>query len=63
MDTFSVDELRGKYVKKLQITYVKQCKLGEKIDFYRQTEGNCVYVDGKVGDELRVQFRVELDEI
>lgn len=62
-DTFAVDELKGKFIKKLQITYVKQCKIGEKIDFYRQTEGNCILVEGRVGEETRVQFRVELDEI
>lgn len=62
-DTFTVDELKGKFIKKLQITYVKQCKMGEKIDFFRKTEGNRIFVDGSVGDELRVQFMVELDEV
>lgn len=59
-DTFKVEELKGKFFKKLQITYVKQCKIGERIDFYRKTEGNRIYAAGKVGEEIRVQFMVEL---
>lgn len=63
LDTFSPEEFAGKYIGKMQITYVKQCKLGEIIDFYRESEGNCHIVEGKVGSELRVQFKVELNEV
>ena len=63
IDTFSVDEFENKYIKKLQITYSKQCKMGEAIELYRKTEGNAVIVEGKVGDEVRVQFKVELDAV
>lgn len=63
LDTFCLDELKDKFIKKLQITYVKQCKMGEMIDFYREDTGDCIRVDGKVGDEIRVQFRVELNAI
>ena len=63
MDTFTVEELSNKFISKLQITYVKQCKIGEVLDLYKRTDGNICYVEGKVNDELRVQFRVEFNEI
>lgn len=63
MDVFSVGELKGKYLKKVQITYVKQCKIGENIDFYRLTNGGEDIVEGRVGGELRVQMKVLFDEI
>lgn len=62
-DVFSVEELKGKFISSLQITYVKQCKIGETIDFYKKYDGNIVYVDGRVGDETRVRFKVALDAI
>ncbi|MGN0815020.1 MAG: acyl-[acyl-carrier-protein] thioesterase [Candidatus Coproplasma sp.] len=63
MDAFSVDELRGKWFSQFQISYIKQCKCGEKIDFYKeQSEDGCWIVEGRVGDETRVQFKVRLNE-
>lgn len=63
MDAFSVEELMGKWVSQFQISYIKQCKCGDKIDFYRgfTPEGFWI-VEGRVGDELRVQFKVKLNE-
>ena len=61
MDVFSVEELKGKYVKSMQITYVKQCKYGEKLDFYRNDCGSYTIIEGRVGDEIRVQMKVEFD--
>lgn len=63
LDTFSVDEIENKFIKKLQITYAKQCKIDEVIDLYRKIEGNTYFIEGRVGGEVRVQFKVELDGI
>lgn len=62
-DVFTVRELENKFVKSMQITYVKQCKFGEKLDFYRKDCEGCTLVEGRVEGELRVQFKVELDEL
>lgn len=63
MDTFAVDELENKYISNLQITYVKQCKIGDDIKLFKKAEGDTYFVEGKVGDELRVQFKVKLNEV
>lgn len=63
LDAFAPEEFRDKYIKKLQISFIKQCKLGETIDFYRKKEENVNFIDGKADGELRVQYMVELDEI
>lgn len=62
-DTFSIEELKDKFIKKLQITYVKQCKMGEELQFFKKYEDGAYYIDGKSDGETRVKFRVELDEI
>lgn len=59
MDVYSVDEMKGKTIKSAQITYCKQCKEGEKLDFYLAHDDGYDYIEGKVGDELRVQLRLE----
>lgn len=63
LDVFSVDELTNKYIKNLQITYVKQCKIGEVIELYRKLEGSIWLVEGRVNGEVRVQFMVEFNGI
>lgn len=63
IDSFSLEELRNKFISKLQITFVKQCKIGEVIDLFKEQTGNTFLVEGKVDDELRVQFKVILSEI
>lgn len=62
-DVFTVDELKGKFFGNIRISYVKQCKYGEILDFVRKDEGDGVIIEGRVGGELRVQMRVALDEI
>ncbi len=62
-DAFSLEELRGKYIKSMQISYVKQCKAGETLELFKRFEDGYYYVDGKVAGELRVQFKVLLNEI
>lgn len=61
-DTFSLEELNGKYFSKLQITYTKQCKLGEEIAFVRSKDGANYTVEGGVGGEPRVSYKAELSE-
>ena len=62
-DVFSVEELRGKSINSVQITYAKQCKEGEQIDFIKENKDGFYIVEGKVGDELRVQMRIAFNEI
>lgn len=63
LDVFSVDEISGKAIKNAQISYVKQCKESEIIEFYKACDGNGYLVEGLVDGELRVQMRVEFNEI
>lgn len=63
LDAFTPAEFKGKFIKKLQISFVKQCKIGETIDFYRKNEGNVDIIEGKSGGEQRVLYMVERDEI
>ena len=63
-DAFSVEELKGKYFKSVQISYVKQCKADESLEIFKtRGDDGYYYIDGKVGEELRVQFKVLLDEV
>ena len=62
-DVFSVDEMKNKYFKTMQITYVKQCKCGERLDIIREDCDVYSLVEGRVGEDLRFQFKVEIDEI
>ncbi len=64
MDAFSPDELKGRWVSKFRISYIKQCKHGEKIDFYRlRLEDGSWVVEGRCGEDLRVQFHVALSDL
>ena len=63
LDAFSVEELQGKSLDSVQITYVKQCKEGEEITFLKEKNDGFYLVEGKVGDELRVQMRVEFNDV
>ena len=58
MDVFIADELKDKDVHSVQITYVKQCKEGEIIDFVRQRCDGGYLIEGTVGNDLRVQMRI-----
>lgn len=62
-DAFTIDEIKGRFFKKLQVTYVKQCKLGDVLEITRAEQSGDYIVEGRVDGELRVQFKVELDEI
>ena len=63
MDVFSVDELKGKEIESFQITFVKQCKEGEVIDFYRKSEDGFILTEGRVNGELRVQMRIKFNGV
>lgn len=63
LDVFSVEELRGKTIKKLQISYAKQCKIDEILDLYKTKADGYYIIEGRVGDEVRVQFKVEFNGI
>ena len=62
-DVFSVEELRGKSINSVQITYVKQCKEGETLTFFKEKTDGFYIVEGKVGDELRVQMRLQFNGV
>ncbi|MBD5585241.1 MAG: hypothetical protein HDQ88_09165 [Clostridia bacterium] len=63
MDVFSVEEMKSKRIKSLQVTYVKQCKIGEVIEMVRFNAENYCLAEGRVDGETRVQFKVEFDEV
>lgn len=63
MDVLSPQELKGKYAKNVRITYVKQSKFGETLDFFRQRqEDGSWIVEGRCAGELRVQMQVTFNE-
>lgn len=62
-DVFSVDELKNKFIKSVQITYVKQCKEGEEMVFYKEKQDGFYLVEGRVADEVRVQMRIGFNEL
>ncbi|MCM1437952.1 MAG: thioesterase [Roseburia sp.] len=62
LDAFTVGEMRGKSYSNVRITYVKQSKEGEKIDFYKAVlDDNSWVVEGRVGEDKRVQMQVKFD--
>lgn len=62
MDAFSVDELKERTLSTVRITYVKQSKEGEKLEFYRQRQEDGTWtVEGRVDGERRVQLSVKFD--
>lgn len=63
LDVFSVEELYGKVIDWVQISYVKQCKAGETIDFYLERDGEFEVIEGRVDGELRVQTRLKFNGI
>lgn len=63
LDVFAVDELKAKSLLKARITYVKQCKYGEVLQFERQQITDGVWlVEGKVDGELRIQAEFTFSE-
>lgn len=63
ISAFSDKEFKGKFISKMQISYIKQCKIGDKLEFFRADNGGVHYIEGKVDGELRVQMKVLINEI
>lgn len=63
MDAFGVEFMKKHEICSAQITYVKQCKEGEKLDMYKLYDGEYYHVDGRVGGESRVRCRLKFNEV
>lgn len=63
LDVFSVDEMRGKSIKSVKITYVKQSKFGEVLQFsrLRQSDGSWI-VEARCEGNLHTQLQVLFDD-
>ena len=61
---FTVKELAAKKLKKFTISYIKQCKEGETIGFYRQNLGNGEYLTQGFNElgELVTQAQIYFEE-
>jgi acyl-ACP thioesterase len=62
LDIFSPEELKNKRLLSAQMTYVKQCKYGETLGFFVSEQDGFCYIEGKVGEELRVAFKAKFAE-
>lgn len=64
MNAFSISELSSKRVKRFSITYVKQCKEGDKLYFYRKCgqDGGYTVQGFHANGELVVQALIYLGE-
>ncbi len=60
LNCFTVEELASRKLKSFSISYVKQCKEGEVLRFYRklQEDGSCLVHGFKEGGELAVQSKI-----
>ena len=60
INCFSLDELSARALKRFQISYVKQCREGEVLRFYRKPFGDEVYLTQGVNekDEIVVQAKL-----
>ena len=53
MDALTVEELRGRYVRELQLNYSMECGPGETMDISRLLEEDSCYIDGCSEDGAR----------
>ncbi len=63
MDAFGVEFMKSHEISSVQITYVKQCKEGESLDFYKFFDGEFYHVDGRVNGETRVHCKLKFNEV
>ena len=63
MNCFSIAELTSRKLKRFSISYVKQCKEGDVLQFYRkQVEENCYLSQGfNENGEIVVQAKIEFE--
>ena len=63
LDAFGLEELSGKWISSVKITYTKQCKCGEKLIIGKslQADGSWIII-GTVGGEIRVSMQVWLND-
>ena len=64
LNCFTVAELADKRLKRFSISYVKQCKEGEELRFYRmaQEDGSYLTQGVNVANEIVVQAHIEFEE-
>ena len=63
LDAFTPEELENKAMASAQISYVKQCKYGEKLELFKESIGDGFYlVEGKVDGEVRIQLKIKFFE-
>lgn len=62
-DAFSVEELAGRSIENVQITYIRQCKYGELLEVFRHDEGDASLLEGRVNGEPRVRVAVKFRKI
>lgn len=55
MDAFSPDELKGKNLACVKITYIKQTIYGETLDFFKEKTDQGYLVEGRVGGEVHIR--------
>ena len=60
LDAFAPCDMQSKAIECAQISYVKQCKYGEKLEFFKQElEDGFYVVEGRVDGEVRIQLKVK----
>ena len=63
LDGFTVDEIRNKSYSCVKITYVKQSKEGEKLDFYRvKLDDGSWVLEGNVDGDKRVSMQISFND-
>lgn len=64
MDAFSIEQIKNCSPKAIRITYTKQSKEGELLEFFKQqTDDGCWIIEGRVSDERRVQMSVKFNDV
>jgi acyl-ACP thioesterase len=63
LDVFNVEELKNKSILSVQITYSKQCKIGEVLTFSVGNDNEFYYIDGRVDGELRVSAKIKFSRL
>lgn len=62
MDVFSPDELKGKNLARVKMTYVKQTKYGETLDFFKERTEQGYLVEGRVNGEAHIRALLTFDD-